>query len=72
MEVKKDRVQMVKFDTCVGGSVVRFLLEFLERWFFHIWLVGRMKFASPVATLGRDLIVYPLSPPHLSLGGDLT
>ena len=35
-----------------GGRVVRFLLQLSERWPCHIWLVGRMKFASLEANLG--------------------
>ena len=29
-----------------GGRVVRSLQQLSERWPCHIWLVGRMKFAS--------------------------
>ena len=38
---------------------MRFLLQLSERWFCHIGLVGRMKFASLEAnlSLGRGLLV---------------
>ena len=36
----------------LGSGVVRSLLQLSERWFCHIWLAGRMKFASFEASLG--------------------
>ena len=36
---------------CVGGRVVRPLLQLSKRWVCNIWLVGRMKFASLDANL---------------------
>ena len=58
---------------CVGVRVVHSLLQLSERWPYHIWLDGRMKFASLEANLGGGggLLVYPilLFFLPLSLGG---
>ena len=40
------------YPSTVGGRVVRFLAKLLVRWLFHIWLIGRMKFASLDVNLG--------------------
>ena len=36
----------------VGGRMVQYTLQLSERWPCHIWLVGRMKYASIEANLG--------------------
>ena len=58
------------YHMCVGGRVVHSLLQLSERP-CHIWLVGRMKFASFKANLGWGwgLLVYPILLFSLPLSG---
>ena len=55
----------------IGSRVVHSLLHFSERWPCHIWLVGRMKFASLEANLGwgRGVLVFPILLFFLPLSG---
>ena len=47
------RIERIAICICfVGGSVVCFLLQLSERWSCHIWVIGRIKFASLEANLG--------------------
>ena len=44
----------------MGGKEVRSLLQLSERWPCHIWLVGRIKFASLEVNVSLGLLVNPI------------